>query len=67
MERLSDGDVLAMLVCSDAIQNLKRLKVIGCLNIVGTCVSVLVGSAVLKQIDLSMRGNEYPWQYCRHP
>lgn len=53
-EKLSDEDLDAVLVCTDAIHKLKRLKLAGCINITGSGLDSLMGSSVLEQIDLTM-------------
>jgi len=52
--RLSDDDMFAMLVCINAQDVLKKLKLTGCINITGCGLSPLRGSVVLEQIDLSL-------------
>lgn len=54
--KLTDDDVAAFLVCVDAINRLKRLKLAGCVNITGSGLEPLRGSEVLEQIDLSLVG-----------
>jgi hypothetical protein len=51
--RLTDDDIGAALVCIDAVNRLKKLKLTGCVNIKGTGLKPLRGSTVLEQIDLS--------------
>ena len=53
---LSDDDMYAVLKCIDARNNLKVLKLTGCVNIIGVGLTPLSGSAVLKDIDLSLVG-----------
>ncbi|KAL7527050.1 hypothetical protein ACHAXR_001778 [Thalassiosira sp. AJA248-18] len=52
--RLTDDDVRAILVCINANQSLKKLKLTGCANISGHGLDPLRGSTVLEQIDLSL-------------
>ncbi|KAL7539462.1 hypothetical protein ACHAXR_009306 [Thalassiosira sp. AJA248-18] len=54
--RLTDVDVGAILVCINAFQALKKLKLTGCVNITGNGLEILRGSVVLEQIDLSLVG-----------
>ena len=51
-KKLSDDDVGALLVCIDAENKVKRLKLTGCVNITGRGLEPLRGSVVLEQIDL---------------
>ena len=52
--KLSDDDVHGLLICIDAANRLKILKLPGCINILGTGLIPLVGSTVLQQMDLSL-------------
>lgn len=54
--KLTDADVGAVLTCVDARNNLKSLKLAGCVNITGAGLSSLWGSTVLELIDLSLVG-----------
>ena len=59
--RLSDDDISAVLVCIDAVNKLKTLKLTNCVHITGTCLEPLRGSTMIEQIDLSLVGkNEIP-------
>ena len=49
---LRDIDIRALLVCIDALHNLKRLKLTNCSRITGSCLQPLMGSLVLEQLDL---------------
>lgn len=51
-KKLTDDDVSAVLICIDAANNLKTLKLAGCVNITGHGLEPLRGSLSLKQIDL---------------
>ena len=55
-EKLSDSDIEKVLLCIDAVNNLKRLKLANCTNITGTCLEPLRGSLIIEQIDLSLVG-----------
>ena len=60
--RLSDNDVGAVLVCIDAKNNLRRLKLTHCFNVVGTGLGPLRGSTVIQYLDLEfVREFEEPW------
>lgn len=60
--RLTDDDVGAVLVCIDAANNLKRLKLTNCFNVVGTCLEPLRRSTVLEYVDLELvREFDKPW------
>ena len=54
--KLSDDDVRSILMHIDAVNNLNKLKLTGCVNITGEGLSPLGGSVVLKEIDLSLVG-----------
>ena len=58
--RLSDADIKRVMMCVDAVNNVKRLKLTNCTNITGTCFEPLRGSLIIEQIDLSLVGNESP-------
>jgi len=59
--RLKDGGLRDILTIVDAASNTKRLKLTGCTNIWGTGLSPLSNSIVLKQLDMSIVGqNESP-------
>lgn len=51
---LTDNDLYAVLVCIDAVNKLKRLKLAGCVNIIGHGLGPLRNSIALEQIDLSI-------------
>ena len=51
--KLTDDDVHSILICVDAIHNLKVLKLIGCSSITGSGLEPLSGSTVLEWIDFS--------------
>ena len=53
--KLSDDHVRAILTCIDAPNNLKRLKLAGCVNITGSGLDI-IRSAALEHIDLSLVG-----------
>ena len=60
--KLSDGDIDKILRSIDAVNNLKILKIAGCVNITGSGLDVLRLSTTLEQIDLSLVGqHESPW------
>lgn len=52
--RLTDGEIGAVLVCMDAGNKLKLLKLTHCFAITGAGLEPLRGSSVLRQIDLSL-------------
>ena len=52
--RLSDAYIEKVLLCVDAVNNVKRLKMTNCVAITGTCLEPLRGSVVIEQIDLSL-------------
>ena len=51
---LTDDDIGSILACIDARQTLKKLKLTGCVNIIGHGLESLRGSISLEQIDLSL-------------
>jgi hypothetical protein len=51
--KLTDDDIAGALICIDAVNRLKSLKLTGCVNIKGTGLKPLKGSKVLEQIDMS--------------
>ena len=53
--KLTDDHVRAILTCIDAPNNLKRLKLAGCVNITGSGLDI-IRSAALEHIDLSLVG-----------
>lgn len=54
--RLSDNDIGKILRCVDAVNNLRILKLAGCVNFTGSGLDVLRSSVVIQQIDLSLVG-----------
>eukprot|EP00985_Skeletonema_marinoi_P006090 scaffold2644_cov78-Skeletonema_marinoi.AAC.3 len=54
--RLSDGDISAVLICIDAVNRVKKLKLTNCINITGAGLEPLRGSTIIEQIDLSLVG-----------
>ena len=57
--RLSDKDISAVLMCIDAVNNLKTLKLTNCLGITGACLEPLRESTMIQQIDLSLVRKHY--------
>jgi hypothetical protein len=51
--KLSDEDIGGILVCTDAVNTIKVLKLKGCIGILGHGLEPLRGSRVLEQLDLS--------------
>ena len=56
--RLSDDDLASILLCIDAVNNLKILKLAHCINITGTGLECLRASNVLEEIDLSLMSSD---------
>ena len=52
--RLTDDDLASILTCIDAKNNLKRLNLTHCFNIIGQGLSPLRGSIVLEKLDLGL-------------
>ena len=57
--RLTDDDIAGMLVCINAVKNLKRLYITNCETITGQALEPLRGSTVLEQLDLSLAGKDH--------
>eukprot|EP00984_Skeletonema_dohrnii_P005119 scaffold1802_cov146-Skeletonema_dohrnii-CCMP3373.AAC.3 len=51
---LSDGDINSALLCIDAVNKLKKLRITNCVNMTGIGLEPLRGSAIIQQIDLSL-------------
>ena len=59
--KLSDDDIDKMLKSIDAVNNLKILKLAGCVNITGIGLDLLRSSIAIQQIDMSLvRMHEVP-------
>jgi len=54
--KLTDDDMRAILLCVDSVNHVKKLKLAGCVNIIGHGLEPLRGSLSLQQIDLSLAG-----------
>ncbi|KAK1740839.1 hypothetical protein QTG54_008091 [Skeletonema marinoi] len=54
--KLSDGDINAVLMCIDAVNRVKKLKLTNCINITGAGLEPLRRSTIIEQIDLSLVG-----------
>ncbi|KAK1740838.1 hypothetical protein QTG54_008090 [Skeletonema marinoi] len=65
--RLSDGDISAVLLCIDAVNRLKRLKLTNCYNITGVGLEPLRGSTTIEQIDLSLFYDRKHPDFCPAP
>ena len=52
--KLTDDHITTILTRIDASNNLKTLKLAGCVNITGICLEVIRSSAVLELLDLSL-------------
>ena len=53
---ITDDNIRWLLKCTDAVHNLKTLKITNCLGVVGRGLQPLVGSTTLESIDLSLVG-----------
>ena len=53
---MTDGELGGLLVCTNAVHNLKSLKLTHCFGITGVGLEPLRGSLVLERIDLSLVG-----------
>ena len=59
--KLTEDHITTILNCISASNNLKTLKLAGCVNITGSCLEVIRSSAVLELLDLSLvRMHESP-------
>ena len=54
--KLTDNNINAVLICISARDVLKKLKLCGCINIIGHGLSPLRASVILEQIDISLAG-----------
>eukprot|EP00984_Skeletonema_dohrnii_P018369 scaffold8557_cov100-Skeletonema_dohrnii-CCMP3373.AAC.9 len=54
--KLNDDDIEKVLLCIDAVNKVKRLKLTNCVNITGAGLEPLRGSLIIEQIDLSLVG-----------
>ena len=52
--RLSDDDIVALLVCIDAKNKLKKLQLTGCKNLIGYGLAPLRETSVLEHISLEL-------------
>jgi len=52
--KLTDDDISALMMCINARDVLKKLKLTGCINITGRGLQVLRGSTTIEHIDLSL-------------
>jgi len=60
-KQISDDHIDKMLKSIDAVNNLKILKLAGCVNMTGSGLDVLRSSVAIEQIDMSLVGkNEVP-------
>ena len=55
-KQLSDNDIDKILRSVDAVNNLRILKLAGCVNISGSGLNVLRSSVAIEQIDMSLVG-----------
>eukprot|EP00984_Skeletonema_dohrnii_P007858 scaffold2901_cov91-Skeletonema_dohrnii-CCMP3373.AAC.2 len=62
--RLSDGDISAVLICIDAANRVKKLKLT---NITGVGLEPLRGSTTIEQIDLSLFYDRKHPDFCPAP
>ena len=61
-EKLSDNNIRDLLISTNAIAKLKKLKLTHCSQIIGSALEPLRGSLVLEQLDLSQVGQyDYPF------
>ncbi|KAL7529020.1 hypothetical protein ACHAWF_002809 [Thalassiosira exigua] len=65
--RLTDGDICGVLVCIDAVNNLKFLKLSLCVNVRGHGLAPLRGSVVCERADLSITSVELERSTGRRP
>jgi len=56
-EEITDNDIRRLLLCTDAVHNLKTLKLTDCVGITGVGLQPLMGSVVLESIDLTLVGD----------
>jgi hypothetical protein len=65
--KLCDDHIEAVLLCIDAVNKLKRLKLTNCVNITGAGLEPLRGSAIIEQIDLSLVGEHQSPRFRTEP
>lgn len=66
--QLCDDGVKTVLLCVDAVNTVKRLKLANCINITGHGLEPLRGSTMIEQIDLSLVGkHQSPGIYTEPP
>ena len=53
---ITDDNIRQVLICTNAVHNLRRLKLTNCLGVVGMGLQPLMGSTVLESMDLSLVG-----------
>ena len=58
-ERLKEDDLSGVLACINAKDNLKTLKITGCINITGWGLQLLSGSVILRELDLTQKLYSY--------
>jgi hypothetical protein len=71
--KLNDDDIEKVMLCIDAVNKVKRLKLTNCVNITGVGLVPLRSSLIIEQIDLSLVGehqrpniNPEPQISCSH-
>ncbi len=52
--KLSDDDIRGVLICIDGVNRLHTIRLDGCVNITGSGLDPLMGSTMLRTIDLSL-------------
>ena len=52
--KLSDDDIRGVLICIDGVHRLETISLCGCVGITGSGLDPLMGSIVLRNIDLSL-------------
>ena len=58
-KRLTDRNIQDILIYTDAVNNVKRLKLTNCFAITGAGLEPLRGSSIIEQIDLSVVYNTH--------
>ena len=52
--KLSDDDIRGVLICIDGVHRLQTISLCGCVGLTGSGLDPLMGSTVLRSIDLSL-------------
>jgi hypothetical protein len=65
--KLSDDDIRGVLICIDGVNRLHTIRLCGCVNITGSGLDPLMGSTMLRTIDLSLAKDRDSASYVIEP